>query len=258
MEKMIAVVFDNETKAYEASRALNELDVEGSIAIHAELVINKEANGAVTIKQGEGNFPIRTLAGTAIGSLIGLLGGPVGVAVGFGTGAIAGTFGDLFAAGVDSDFVAEVSATLTPGNYAVVADISEEWVTPVDTRMEALNGVVFRTTRNAFEQEQTAKYQAQLRAEIGQMEAELARAKADGKAKLQSKINHLNAKLQKKLDQAKKRSEQINRETEAKVEALQKKAANARGVIKSTMEKRMQEVREQYDQAIARMKGTAA
>src|SRR5437868_1623951 len=219
MERMIVVVFDNETKAYEASRALNQLDSEGSIAVHAESVISKQANGTVTIKQADGDFPIRTIAGTAIGSLVGLLGGPAGVAVGAGTGAVTGSFGDLFVAGVDADFLSEVSATLIPGTHAVVADISEEWVTPVDIRMEALNGVVFRTTRSAFEHDQRAKDEAVLRAEIGQMKAEHARAKADYKAKLQSKIDQLNAKLQKKLDQAKQRSEQVKRETEAKVEA---------------------------------------
>jgi len=258
MEKMIAVVFDNETKAYEASRSLNHLDAEGSIAIHAESVISKEANGTVTVKQAEGDFPIRTLAGTAIGSLIGLLGGPVGVAVGFGTGAVAGGFGDLFAAGVDSDFVAEVSAMLTPGKYAVVADVSEEWVTPVDTRMEALHGVVFRTTRSAFEQDQRVKDEAVLRAEIGQMKAEHARANAERKTKLQAKIDQLNAKLQKKLDEATQRAEQIKRETEAKVEALQKKAAKFEGEIKAATEKRVKEIREQYDHAVAGAKRTAA
>jgi uncharacterized membrane protein len=258
MERMIVVVFDNETKAYEASRALSQLDAEGSVAIHAESVISKKPDGAVTVKQADGDFPIRTLAGTAIGSLIGLLGGPVGVAVGAGAGAMAGGFGDLYVAGVDADFLDEVSTILTPGKYAVVADISEEWVTPLDTRMEALNGVVLRTTRSAFEQEQSAREEAVLRADIGHMKAEHARASADRKAKIQSKIDQLNAKLQKKLDQATQRSEHMKLETEAKVDALKKKAAKSQGDIKATMEKRMQEVREQYNQAVARLKSTAA
>jgi uncharacterized membrane protein len=258
MERMIVVVFDNETKAYEGLRALNQLDAEGSIAIHAESVINKQANGTVTVKHADDDFPIRTVAGTAIGSLIGLLGGPVGVALGASTGAVAGGFSDLYVAGVDADFLNEVSAMVTPGKYAVVADISEEWVTPVDTRMEVLNGVVFRTTRSAFEEEQRTRDEAILRAEIGQMKAEHARAKAERKGKLQSKIDQLNAKLQKKLDYGKQRSEQIKRETDAKVETLEKKAAKAQGDIKAAMQQRAQEIREQYEQAVARVKGTAA
>ena len=100
MERMLVVVFDNERNAYEASRALNQLDAEASITVHAESVISKEPNGAVTVKQAEGDFPIRTIAGTAIGSLIGLLGGPLGMVVGATAGAVAGSFGDVYVAGV--------------------------------------------------------------------------------------------------------------------------------------------------------------
>jgi uncharacterized membrane protein len=258
MEKMLVVVFDSEAKAYEASRGLNQLDLEGSIAIHAESVISKEANGTVKVKQAEGDFPIRTITGTAIGSLIGILGGPVGVAVGAGAGMLAGSFSDLFVAGVDSDFLAEVSTILTPGKHAIVADISEEWVTPIDTRMEALNGVVFRTTSRAFAQDQTALAESELRAQIDQLRAEHARARAEHKAKLQAKIDALHTKLQSKLDLAKQRSEQIKQETEAKVNALQKKAAKAQGEIRATMDARVKEIRGEYDQAVARAKSMVA
>ena len=258
MERMLVVVLNDESKAYEASRALNQLDAEGSITIHAESVITKKADGTVTMKQADGDFPIRTLGGTAIGSLIGLLGGPVGVGVGALTGAVAGNISDLFVAGVDSDFLGEVSETLTPGKHAVVADISEEWVTPVDTRMEALGGFVFRTARQSFEEDQRARDVAEMKAEVEELKAEHARAKADRKAKLQAKIDQLNAKLQKKLEQAKQRSEQIKSETEAKVQALQKKAAKAQGDIKASLDARAKQIRNQYEQSMARVKRMVA
>ena len=59
------------------------------------------------------------------------------------TGASAGVIGDFYVAGVDEDFLADVSTALLPGKFAVVADLSEEWITPVDVRMEVLGGVVF-------------------------------------------------------------------------------------------------------------------
>ena len=238
MEKMLVVVFDNESKAYEGSRALKQLDAEGSMTIHAESVIKKNADGTVTVKQVEDEFPIRTVGGTAIGSLIGLLGGPVGLGVGAAAGAMAGSIGDLNVAGVDAEFLDDIAAALTPGKCAVIADVSEEWVTPVDTRMEALGGAVVRTARKSVEDEQRARDVAALRAEIDQLKAEHARARADRKAKLQAKIDQLNAKLQAKLDQAKQRSEQIKSETEAKVKALQKKAEKAQGDIKATLDAR--------------------
>jgi uncharacterized membrane protein len=258
MEKMLVVVLNNEAKAYEASRALNQLDSEGSIAIHAESVVTKNSDGKVDVKQADGDFPIRTVGGTAIGSLIGLLAGPAGFVVGSLVGATAGSLSDLFVAGVDSDFLDEVSNTLTPGKCAVVADISEEWVTPVDTRMEALGGVVFRTTRQTFEDDQRQRDVTELKSEIQQTKAEHARAQADRKAKLQTKIDQLNTKLQGKLDQAKQRSEQMKKETDAKVQALQKKAATVQGDAKAAIDARVTEIRQKYEQSAARLKNLVA
>jgi uncharacterized membrane protein len=258
MEKMLVVVFDNETKAYEGSRALNQLDSEGSIAIHAEAIISKNDDRTITVKQTEGDFPVRTVSGTAIGSLIGLLGGPVGLAVGALTGTMAGSVADLFVAGIDSDFLDEVSNVLTPGKCAIVADVSEEWVTPVDTRMEGLNGFVIRTARNSVEQAQRARDVAELRAEIDQLKAEHARAKAERKAKLQAKIDTLNARLEAKSQQARQRSEQVKTETDAKVQALQRKAAKAQGDAKAAIDARVSEIRKQYAQWVERAKSTAA
>lgn len=258
MERMLVVVFDNESKAYEGSRALNQLDSEGNITIHAEAVIGKNNDGTLTVKQGDGDFPVRTVSGTAIGSLIGLLGGPAGLAVGALAGTMVGSIADLFVAGVDSDFLAEASNALTPGKYAVVADVSEEWVTPVDTRMEALNGFVFRTARQSFEEAQRAREVAEVRAEMDQLKAEHARAKAEHKAKLQAKIDGLNTRLQTKLQQARQRSEQIKNETDAKVQGLQKKAAKAQGDAKAVINARVTEIKKQYEQWVERAKSMVA
>ena len=258
MERMLVVVFNDESKAYEGSRALNQLDGEGSIAIHAESVIRKNADGTTTVKQANGDFPIRTIGGTALGSLVGLLGGPVGFSLGTAAGAMAGSIGDLYAAGVDADFLDDVSAALGPGKCAVVAEISEEWVTPVDSRMEALSGVVFRTAKQNVEDDQRTRDVAALREQIEQLKTEHDRARADQKAKLQAKIDNLNAKLQHKLDQAKQRSEQIKSETEAKVQALQKKAAKAQGDVKAAIDAHVARIREEYEQAASKLKNLTA
>jgi uncharacterized membrane protein len=258
MEKMLVVVFDDESKAYEGSHALKQLDAEGSITIYAEAVIKKNPDGTVTVKQSEGDFPIRTIGGTAIGSLIGLLEGPIGLGIGAAAGLVAGSIGDLHVSGVDAEFLDDVAVALTPGKCAVVADISEEWVTPVDTRMEPLGGSGFRTPRKSVEHDQRARDIAALRAQIDQLKAEHARARADRKAKLQAQIDRLNAKLQTKLDQAKQRAEQIKREADAKVQALQKKAEKAQGEIKATFDARVKEIREDYEQSTTEMKHALA
>ena len=258
MEKMIVAVFDNEAKTYEGSRALNQLDAEGSISIYAQSVIKKDANGKVSVMQAEGDFPVRTVGGTAIGSLIGLLGGPVGLGIGAVVGAMAGSVGDLYVAGVNADFLDDVSAVLTPGKCAVVADVSEEWVTPLDSRIDALGGVVFRSLKTTVEDDQRASDVAELKEEITQLKAEHAQARADRKAKLQARIDGLNTKLQGKLDQAKQRSEQIKAETEAKVQALQKRAAKAQGDAKQAIDSRIAQIRGDHEERSRRLKDLAA
>ena len=244
MERMLVVVFENELKAYDGSRELKALDAEGSISIHSEAVIKKNDDGTITIKQEGDDFPIRTVGGTAVGALIGLLGGPVGLAVGALAGTFAGAFWDMDRAGVNADFLNEVSAKLTPGKWAVVSDVSEEWVTPVDTRMGALGGTVFRTTRANVEHQQDARDVAAIKADIAQLKAEQVKSRADQKAKLQTKIDNLNKKLQAKIEQAKLRAGQREKEAKAKLEALEKKAAKAKGEAKAKIEARIADVKE--------------
>jgi uncharacterized membrane protein len=258
MEKMLAVVFDNESKAYQGSRALAQLDAEGSIAIHAESVIQKNGDGTVTVKQVDGDFPVRTVGATAIGSLVGLLGGPVGMGLGAAAGALAGSIGDLHVAGVDADFLDQVTAALAPDKCAVLADISEEWVTPIDTKMELLGGTVYRTPRKSFEEEQRVRDVAALRAEIDELKAEHAQARADRKAKIQASIDKLSARLQGKFDEAKLRSEQIKSETEAKIKALQKKAEQSQAEMKATLDARVTQIRKDDEQTEARLKHLVA
>ena len=68
----------------------------------------------------------------------------MGLAIGALSGLTFGAFYDIDTARVGEDFVDDVSKSLTPNKVAIVAEIDEEWTAPVDTRMEALGGTVFR------------------------------------------------------------------------------------------------------------------
>ena len=254
MEKLLVVVVDNEKKAYEAAHALKELDQDGSISVYAEAVIQKNAYGTISTKESVPDVPFRTVTGTAVGAMLGLLGGPAGVAIGAMAGTLAGGYRDLYLVGVGAEFVDDVAATLEPGKFAVIADVSEEWVTPVDMRMEALGATVLRSPKKSVEAEQRAREITALRAEIEQTKAELAQAHADRKAKLQARIDKLNAQLEAQLEQAKKRSEQIKIETEAKVHALKKKAEKARGDVKTRLDAQVAQIRENYEASNAKMR----
>jgi len=247
---MLTVVFDDETKAYQGSSALKELDTDGSISVHALAVVNKNPDGSLATKQVDGDYPIRTLEGTAIGGLIGVLGGPIGVAIGASSGLLAGSILDVDRADVNVDYVDQVRAKLTPGKWAVVADISEEWETPVDTKMAALGGIVFRANRVSVEDEKDAREEAATKAEIAHLKDEQSKARQEDKAKIQNKIDTLNAKLQAKQQKAKQRSDQRKIEAEAKLHALQEKAKKSSGENKAKIDARIASLREWLNQPV--------
>ena len=228
MDRMLVVVFDNETKAYEGKKALLQLDGEGSISVYAYAVLAKHADGTATVKQGDDSGPIGTLLGTSFGSLIGLLGGPVGLAIGATAGLAVGGAADLNNARIGEDFIDDVSKMLVPNRVAVVAEIEEDWTTPVDTRMEAIGGSVFRRALSDVKQTIHEENVAAMKADLAQMKAEHAKAHADRKAKLQEKINQLDSKVQAQLQKVKDGREAAERQAQAKVRVLEAKAAVAK------------------------------
>jgi len=253
MDRMLVVVFDNEKTAYEGSRALQQLDADGNIAVYASAVLAKNADGSTEVKQGDEATPWGTLAGTAVGSLIGILGGPAGVALGAATGALVGALPDLDNARVGSDFLDDVGKALTPGKIALVAEIDEDWTAAVDTRMEALGGYIYRRSLADVVDTQDERTIASLKVDIAQTKAEHAEAKGERKAKLQSRIDTLNAKLQEKLDKSKARREAIQREADLKVDGLKTRAAKAKQEIKAKHEQRMASVKKQYNDWLDRL-----
>jgi uncharacterized membrane protein len=225
MDRMLVVVFDNETKAYEGKKALMQLDAEGSISVYAYAVLAKNADGTGTVKQGDDSGPLGTLLGTTFGSLIGLLGGPVGLAIGATAGLAVGGATDVHDARIGDDFINDVTKALAPGKVAVVAEIEEDWTAPVDTSMEAIGGTVFRRALSEVKHTIHDENVAAMKADLAQMKAEQAKAHADRKAKLQEKINQLDSKIQAQLQKAKQRREAAEREAQAKAKILKAKAA---------------------------------
>jgi len=225
MDRMLVVVFDTEPKAYEGKKALNQLESEGSIVVYAYAVVGRNADGTTSVKQSDDPGPLGTLIGTSLGSLIGLLGGPVGLAVGATVGLVTGGTVDMNNARISEDFVDDVKQALQPNKFAVVAEIQEDWTTPVDTRMEAIGGKAFRRALSEAKHAVNEEDVAAMKADMAQMKAEHAKAHADRKAKLQEKINQLHSKIQAQLEKSKQRRQAAEAQAKAKVEVLKAKAA---------------------------------
>jgi uncharacterized membrane protein len=227
MDRMLVVVFDKEVKAYEGKKALQQLDGEGSISVYAYAVLSKNPDGTSGVKQGDDSGPIATLVGTSFGSLVGALAGPAGLAIGASVGALTGSAFDMHDARIGDDFIDDVTKALTPGKFALVAEIDEDWITPVDTRMEAIGGTVYRRALSDVKQTIHEENVNAMKADLAQMKAEHAKARADRKANLQDKISQLDSKIQAQLQKAKERREAAERQAQVKVQVLKAKAAAA-------------------------------
>ena len=228
MDRMLVVVFDNQSKAYEGNQVLQQLDGDGSISVYRHALVAKNPDGTTTVRQSDDQGPLGTLVGTLLGGLIGLPGGPTGFGIGAAVGFVGGATADLNKARIGDDFIVDVAKVLSPNRAAVVAEIEEDSNTPVDIRMEAIGGRVFRRALSDIRHTLHDEKIAAIKADLAQMTAEHAKADADRKAKLQENINQLESKLQAWLEEDKERREAAEREAHAKAEILKAKAAIAK------------------------------
>ena len=254
MSKFVVVFLPNEAKAYEATRSLKELHGEGSLTVYGMAVIARDVDGNLLVKQAAEPGALGLGVGALTGGLIGLLGGPIGVAVGVGAGALIGGMSDIFNAGVGTDFVKTVSEKLTPGTSAVIAEVTEEWVAPLDTRMDAIGGFVIREWRSDFEDERIEKEANARKAAYAHLKEELTLAHEDRKSKLKADIAEARDKLDAIAKRAQDRIDQFKQETDAKIKELQDQAARAKGEAKAKLDRHIAEVRADYDRRSGKLK----
>lgn len=172
MSTFAMMVFEDEKKAYEGLHAVQALHAEGSLTVWGTDVLQRDADGRISILKRDDEGPLGTGLGALAGGLVGLFGGPLGAAVGVALGATVGGVGDLVHLGVSEEFLAAVERDLAPGKFAVIAEIVEEWVVPLDTRMEDLGAKVVREDRVAFEADLIEKRVSARKARLAQLEAE--------------------------------------------------------------------------------------
>ncbi len=246
MNKLLVAVFDNETAADAGLNALRALHAAGDITLYATGVLARDAKGAVSVKKSMDTGPAGTVTGLAVGSLIGLLGGPVGVAIGAVTGTVAGAVRDFWVAGVGLDFIEAATQHLQPGKVALVAEIEEEWVIPVDSALEAAAGQVFRRTRTEVAEAQFDHDIAAFKAEIKELESEASHASGAAKTKLQAKLATTKASLDGAVHRGQQRLDTLKQEAEAKAESLKQQLSQAKGDVKARIEGRMKRVKSAY------------
>jgi uncharacterized membrane protein len=244
MSKFVVVVLPNENKAYEALHAIQQLHQEGTVTFYAGTVVERLADGKLDVKKGIDEGPLGLGLGALVGGLVGLFGGPVGGAIGMMTGGFLGTFRDVIHAGVSDDFVDKVTGELEPGKFAVIAEVSEDWLTPIDLEMEALGGKVVREYRDEFVEDRLEKQADAMLSDFEQRKAERAGAKAEKmEAKLEQRIDEARRDLETTASKARQRLEQKKQEMVAKIEALQEQANKAKPEVRTRVEQRITDMR---------------
>jgi uncharacterized membrane protein len=261
MNKVIFVGFDTEQKAYEGDRALHDMHREGTLTLYNDAVVVKEPGGKVALRRAPDAEPVGTFGGMLTGGLIGLLGGPVGAAVGLSTGTLIGAAFDLSKEGVDREFVEDAGARLEPGTAAVIAEIDEQWQVPLDTRMEALGGNLVRRTQTQIEdaylereietaQRELAILESETVTEVKVSQTEKARKRTE---KLQGKIDAAKRKVQEKEDGLARKLQSVKDEGDQKIAVLEAQKATATAESTAALERRLADVRTDYERRTKRL-----
>lgn len=246
MNKMLIAIFDTEAAAELGLQGLHKLHTDGDITLYASGVLVRDAKGVLSVRRAMDDGAIGAATGLAVGSLIGLLGGPVGVAIGAVTGTVAGAVRDYWTAGVGLDFIEEAEARLQPGKVALVAEIEEEWVIPLDAAMEVAGGQVFRRNRNELAGAQYRHDIGAFRAEIRDLQAEAVQAGDSAKARLQARLATAQARLDDAVLRAKQRAGSLKDEADAKAESLGTQLGQASDAAKARVEARMKAMQHAY------------
>ncbi|HLK13530.1 MAG TPA: DUF1269 domain-containing protein [Fimbriimonadaceae bacterium] len=245
MNKTLVAIFDCEDDAFNGLTALKDLHRNGDITLYDAAVVAKDALGEPRTLKAPDGAPTGTFLGMFVGALVGVLGGPVGVAVGAATGTLVGATSDVVRENVDFGFVEQVREAITPGKVAVVADIEETWVTPVDLTIAERGGIVLRRLRHEVVEDQLAREHAEFEEELKELKKDFAAATGETRARVQARISSVERSLNETRAQAASRAKKLAAEWAAKREAMEKQLKDAnmreRARIKDQMDKAKQE-----------------
>jgi uncharacterized membrane protein len=156
MRNYIAVVFSDKNKAYEALHGLWLLDDSGEITVHGTTVVHRDGLGHILVDTKETHPALATAVGVGVGALLGIFAGPIGLAIGVAAGAgigaaaggAVGAMADVARADTRDQALFETGFVLAVGQSAVIADVSEEWTSPVDNLARKLSGRAYRRAKS--------------------------------------------------------------------------------------------------------------
>ena len=147
MSNLVALVFNDETTAFEMRAELAKMQKEYLIEMEDAVVVTKDDKGKVKLHQATNLTMAGAVGGSFWGMLMGLifLNPLVGMAVGAGAGALSGKFADI---GISDKMMKELAASFEPGNSALFILVRKATGDKVLERLKPFvgKGKVFKTS----------------------------------------------------------------------------------------------------------------
>jgi uncharacterized membrane protein len=196
MENVLAVNFDEDSKAYSALTSLKQLDQQGQVKLGGAAVVIRSDDGHIETKDEIGDTDFAgTATGGVIGLIIGVLGGPLGVLLGGYTGVLVGSLYDMADADDTESALSAVARSVRPGRPALIAVATEQSNEVIDAAMSTLGGTVVRRDLDLVLSEIAAAEDAQRAAEREARKKLHDERQAKVKHDVDAKIAELKAKV---------------------------------------------------------------
>ena len=144
-QNVIAVSFEDRSKAYEALSELKGAALEGRVDVLSATIVTRDEYGRLSSPEGGDVVAgAATVGGSLLGLMIGVIGGPIGMLFGWTGGLLVGGGFDIRRADRTDSVLGEISRAIPLGGTAVVAEVDEYAFEVVDTLMLELGGTVYR------------------------------------------------------------------------------------------------------------------
>ncbi|CAM3959049.1 MULTISPECIES: DUF1269 domain-containing protein [Tsukamurella] len=195
-ENVILLTWPTTASAYEAQSQLTELGNSGAVEVRESAVVERGADGTLTVPQGDsGTVGLATLGGSTLGVLVGVLGGPVGALLGWASGALIGGAWDLSRADDSDSVIAALSSSIPPGSNALIADVVEGSHDAVDGLAARSGARLVRKPTDEVLDEVDAAEEAADEAAAAARKKVREEKKADRSADRHARVNKLKDKL---------------------------------------------------------------
>ncbi len=143
--ELILAVFEDEEAATTSFKALHKAEKEKKVDLENVVVISKEAEGKIHVKETAEKISGEAGIGALVGGAIGILAGPVGI-ITFGAlgAALGGMSAKLDDVGFDDSQLERLGQSLLPGESAILAVLDSKYANLLAEKLEERGARVAR------------------------------------------------------------------------------------------------------------------